>query len=154
MGRMVSYGILAAVLINFLLTSLFTMVSSVNYPGGVALQRLHTLESSRRNVTVHMDVAACQTGVSRFLELNKDWKYEKSEDLSPQELLLHGYTHLLISADSFSSKQMQTIKDNFEVIDESKGANVLQDYWPFRFPRFSSSTTRIFTLRRTNLQPL
>lgn len=55
------------------------LVSHLNYPGGEALELLHTVAYEEKNVKVHMDVFTCMTGATRFIE-KPTWKYDKSED--------------------------------------------------------------------------
>jgi len=69
----------------------FLFVSSTNYPGGVALQKLHSIEKDNPHVFVHIGVDAAMTGVSRFGELRSDWRYSKQED----EQDFSRYSHLL-----------------------------------------------------------
>lgn len=57
-------------------------ISSLNYPGGEALSVLHRITSDRHGESVHvyLDNLACQTGVTRFQQVNPLWTYNKTED--------------------------------------------------------------------------
>ena len=62
---------ISLVAISGMATFGFTKASSGNYPGGEALMQLYNMEQA--NVTrhalrpyVHLDVAACQQGITRF----------------------------------------------------------------------------------------
>jgi len=64
-------------------------VSSLNYPGGEALHRLHLhadqigLNSSGiqdGSMNIYMGNLACQTGVTRFQQTRPHWHYDKTEN--------------------------------------------------------------------------
>lgn len=73
-------GIVELLAVNFVASLAFGYISSWNYPGGYALQKLHQMETGG---SVHIDVAAAMSGISRFLELpDSEWSYSKEENLA------------------------------------------------------------------------
>ncbi|KKK23627.1 hypothetical protein ARAM_005621 [Aspergillus rambellii] len=90
--RLLALLMLGSTLASFLLSSLILLpASSANYPGAQALHALHQYHYHRQqhqlhspnsnpntNISVHLGNLACQTGVTRFLEL-PSWIYDKTE---------------------------------------------------------------------------
>ncbi|CAL8468707.1 g8247 [Coccomyxa elongata] len=84
-------------------TVLMAAVSRHNYPGGHALAKLHRLEEAEaeaaqiagRNLTVHIDVGAAMTGVSRFCEKGRPWIYSKAEGLNRKQFMEQKFDYLL-----------------------------------------------------------
>merc|ERR1711935_13061 len=94
LGYLVITGILC---VNLVASLLFVIVSSLNYPGGVAFAHLHQhLPCDKFNVSVHITNLAAQTGVTRFGEECKEWTYDKSEGVSIDELAQSDFTHLIV----------------------------------------------------------
>ncbi|KAL4738729.1 Alg9-like mannosyltransferase family-domain-containing protein [Aspergillus similis] len=102
--RFLSLGMIFSTICSFLLSSLVLLpASSANYPGAHALNALHShvLSTAPKNthgqhepipISVHLGNLACQTGVTRFLQLSDNhspkrgsniastisWSYDKS----------------------------------------------------------------------------
>jgi len=102
---MLSLILVLSVLLSFMASTVLLAVSSLNYPGGEAINHLHHHldHDSRAHLHVYFDNLACQTGVTRFLENHagpqtvidvlepqdvigkREWTYSKTED--PESLL-------------------------------------------------------------------
>eukprot|EP00727_Mastigamoeba_balamuthi_P000600 m51a1_g10537 putative dol-p-man:man c -pp-dol alpha- -mannosyltransferase-like (528) ;mRNA; f:37-1873 len=97
---LVAVGGSLAVALTLAATFCFLAASASNYPGGYALAQLHSSESASAapagGWSVHIDVPAAQTGVSRFGEA-PGWTYSKQEgqvDLSQFTHLVHAEEHV------------------------------------------------------------
>ncbi|XP_052282957.1 dol-P-Man:Man(7)GlcNAc(2)-PP-Dol alpha-1,6-mannosyltransferase-like [Dreissena polymorpha] len=117
---------------NITTTSVFMYTSHSNYPGGVALARLHELEPSASDVHVHIDVAAAQSGITRFGQLHDHWIYNKTEDLTPGGSEMQSFTHLIIG----EPDHLEFYQKTHTILDEILGFERLQmktDAVPFFF---------------------
>lgn len=95
--RLASLGLVISIPASLAISTGLLYISSLNYPGAVALQRLHDIaDGSKGIVLVHLDNLSCQTGVTRFQErpsassvldtrVKTIWNYDKTED--PDQLL-------------------------------------------------------------------
>ncbi|TVY53214.1 Dol-P-Man:Man(7)GlcNAc(2)-PP-Dol alpha-1,6-mannosyltransferase [Lachnellula cervina] len=65
--------IAASVAGSFIASTCMLLISSLNYPGGDALTSVHSIlhrgPNNPSNITIHMDVLSCMTGVTRFQQL-------------------------------------------------------------------------------------
>ncbi|KAL0109609.1 hypothetical protein PUN28_014572 [Cardiocondyla obscurior] len=114
------------ILVHLILNGIFSMfllcVSGSNYPGGLAIARLHRLEKdSITPVHVHIDVLTAQTGVSRFTQTNASWIYSKQENLTIDDPEMLQFTHLLMEAKSKYSPNIKPYLKNYDIIDSIDG---------------------------------
>ena len=85
-SRFLAFAAVSHVILNSLFSVMMLYISSNNYPGGHAILEFHQMVPPNKNVKLHIDVYSAQTGVSRFLHLNENWTYDKSENLPLEEL--------------------------------------------------------------------
>ncbi|XP_030635680.1 dol-P-Man:Man(7)GlcNAc(2)-PP-Dol alpha-1,6-mannosyltransferase [Chanos chanos] len=133
MYKIGSLLVIGQLLTNTVYSGISLYVSHHNYPGGRAMQELHTLVPAESNVSVHIDVLAAQTGVSRFLELNSNWQYDKREDLALSDPRMKEYSHILMEA---NSTQIELLSDSHHPLTFIQGYQSLALH-PLQFPPLS-----------------
>lgn len=72
-----AFGVCCHLVLNAVFSVFLLCIAGANYPGGVAISRLHSLAKDEQFVFVHIDVLTAQTGVSRFTQDNPNWRYQK-----------------------------------------------------------------------------
>ncbi|XP_075148354.1 alg12 alpha-1,6-mannosyltransferase [Haematobia irritans] len=122
-AKSVFHGFLALcagghLLLNICVTLFLLVVSGTNYPGGVALTHLHSLEAGSTNVSVHISNLAAQSGVSRFLQIHDDWSYCKKEQMNYTKEEALQYTHLIVEAkNKLNNELWSSLQDDFDNMD-------------------------------------
>jgi alpha-1,6-mannosyltransferase len=119
-----------SLLITFITSIIILYLSSQNYPGGYAFQKLHNIETGinlflnfivyhqieKVEHYVHIDIAAAQSGVSRYGEsLDPLWKYSKEENLTE----FSKFTHLLSEHSNFTNFKVIGVENSFSHIQLS-----------------------------------
>ncbi|KAK4499184.1 hypothetical protein PRZ48_009697 [Zasmidium cellare] len=77
--RLCSLLLVISTIASFVVSLGLLYISSLNYPGGEALRRLHEI-GPKGPARVYMDNLACQTGVTQFGQVRSEWDYDKTED--------------------------------------------------------------------------
>lgn len=87
--RFLNVLLISSIAASFIASAAFSLISSLNYPGGEAIIRLrHLTFSEPGSQVVYVDNLACQTGVTRFLESRstlsnngrQKWIFDKTEN--------------------------------------------------------------------------
>nr|CAG4651757.1 EOG090X04MD [Triops cancriformis] len=118
---------------NLLFAGFLLTVSKHNYPGGEAMKLLHRLENPEVEASVYIDNLAAQTGVSRFMEVNQRWRYDKTENLKAEKLRLMSSIHM-----------KDEYQNHLDSQDFSAGWSILHFHKGFMLRRFHALLTAPF----------
>ncbi|XP_040885997.1 dol-P-Man:Man(7)GlcNAc(2)-PP-Dol alpha-1,6-mannosyltransferase [Toxotes jaculatrix] len=138
MYKLGSAVVVGQLLSNAVYSSICLHVSYHNYPGGHGLQELHRLRSATADIFVHIDTYAAETGTSRFLEQNRNWRYDKREDMSPTNPEIKMYSHLLMEA---NVTKIQLLQDTHQPLAFIEGYSNIA-FNMFHFPPVSVRLVR------------
>lgn len=133
---------------NIFFTSYILYLSHHNYPGGNAILRLHQLEHPSSDVHVHIDVLSAQTGVTRFLQQNPKWRYNKTEDLSHGGPDMQSFTHLLIGASSENDQILQPYHETHTILGNIKAFHSVKLDWKLFPPLNVLTKPKIWILEK------
>lgn len=143
--RLLSIAMLLSPVSSFTISTFFLLPSSAaNYPGAHALRALHNnhADSSEPEISVYLGNLACQTGVTRFLQIPSNtpsvtWKYDKTEDetIKSSASFWDQFDYALVEAtgpeesrllSAYASASVPARWENVEVINGFAGVKVLR----------------------------
>lgn len=125
---------------SFLGTCVMSWASFGNYPGGVAMAGLHSIEKASAPLSIHIGNLAAISGVSRFLEERPNWQYSKEEGLSVEALSNAGFDRLISEYPEVPGYHCIAQVDGFERLLLSKA-------WP---PITAKRRPQIFVLAKSD----
>lgn len=139
--RLLSLVMLLSPLASFAISTFVLLPSSAaNYPGAYALRALHENHaetSSQSEISVYLGNLACQTGVTRFLQIPSNtptvaWKYDKTEDETTKSssTFWDQFDYALVEAVGPEESRLTSGPDsrweNVEVVNGFAGVRVLR----------------------------
>lgn len=155
-SSLVRFILICSLIGSLFISSGFLYISSHNYPGGYAFDRLHRIESRNNSLSVHIGVEAAMSGVSRFGELNDNWRFPLFFSLSILGFfLISSYSKEEgLGIDQYSkfdyllaNETLSTILPNFHVVEAIKGFQRIEITKRFPFVNVVNSP-QIFILKR------
>jgi len=120
LGKGALLGATVAAVAGAALSLVFLRASQLNYPGGVALHRLHKEHEECAPGLVHIGTLAAMTGVTRYGQLGGAWRYSKMEGIPVDDMHSHGFSCLLSS---------EAHVPGFEVLEQIDGFQRLALAW-------------------------
>ncbi|OUC44956.1 hypothetical protein D917_08732 [Trichinella nativa] len=118
---------------------LFMTAASYNYPSCAALNVVDEIAQLKyahnSEITVYIDSFCAQNGISRFLQTNKHWNYQKENDELDLETVKR-FQFLLIGHETHLHNEIRPFLDTHRVVKFLPGyAGIGLNYTTFlRFP--------------------
>ncbi|XP_058789945.1 probable Dol-P-Man:Man(7)GlcNAc(2)-PP-Dol alpha-1,6-mannosyltransferase isoform X2 [Phymastichus coffea] len=147
---LLALGVLGHIICNTIFSMFLLCLAKQNYPGGMAIARLHRLErDSPVPIHVHIDVLTAQTGVSRFTQTNASWIYSKDENITIDDPEMLKFTHLLVEAKSKYSSHLKPYLETHDILDSIEAYSNVELNYHSMFPPIKIKTRpSIFILKR------
>uniref|UniRef100_A0A2M3Z274 Mannosyltransferase n=1 Tax=Anopheles braziliensis TaxID=58242 RepID=A0A2M3Z274_9DIPT len=147
-NKFLSYICIGHLIGNTFLTMFLLLVAGTNYPGGVAISRFHRLAAGEEHVSVHIDNLSAQSGVSRFTQINPNWRYSKEEHLQPGDEMLHRFDYLIAEARDKYSDNMRLLLQTHEILEFVECFNSIGLQYKSALPVKIKTKPCIFIMRR------
>ncbi|ETN63789.1 glycosyltransferase [Anopheles darlingi] len=147
-NKFLSYICIGHLIGNTFLTMFLLLVAGTNYPGGVAISRFHRLAAGEEHVSVHIDNLSAQSGVSRFTQINPNWRYSKEENLQPGDEMLHRFDYLIAEARDKYSDNMRLLLQTHEILEFVECFNSIGLQYKSALPVKIKTKPCIFIMRR------
>jgi alpha-1,6-mannosyltransferase len=126
--RFLSLALAASTLASIGVSLGMLAISSLNYPGAVALDKVHRITlGSKEVVNIHLDAMSCMTGVTRFMQMPPQslLRYDKTDD--QQKLLNPPFWEKF---DYVLAERPEKIIGKWEIVDQVHGFSGLRISYP------------------------